>query len=591
MLDPFKKILDKIEPLAPVEGPDKVMSLPEAINRFTKPGMTLHLCTTHNRPGAVAIELVRAYKGTDPGLTLSCLGFTSTGILPVHVGIAKKLIASFCGDSYPTPGPNPIIHRAWLAGTLEIENWSITTLPMRLLAGAMGLPYIPTRSLVGSSMAKDNDACVEMESPDDGRFALLKPHRPDVAFIHAPAADRAGNVLITPPTSEDALGAFASKNGVIVSADRIVSTEFVRRYSHLCRIPANYTLAVCEAPLGAHPGGVSNQGLPEFESYADDYDFILDFRETSKSEQALDAWVKEWIDDCPTWDAYLEKLGRDRIWALKGKAKPDSWKSELISMASEMPIEPDPTPVEAMVIEAASRICDRIKKMEFNTILAGVGASNLAAWLAYYQLKEQGVPAELMAEFGFYGYAPRPADPFIFNYRNMPTSKMLTGIPTIMGIFMGGSAAKCMGSVGAGQIDKTGAINSTMIPGVAYLTGSGGGNDVCSNAAEVVVTAVQTKSRFVDELAYITSPGHRVKTVVSDLGVFEKTDGQDQLILTAYFKNQNQDSPEDAITKVKDKCGWDLEVDPNPKPIGPPNPDDLKLIRLLDPRRQFLAKK
>jgi len=589
MFGPFTDSVSILDPLPVHEGPSKVTTLPEAIENFVRPGMTLHLCTSHNRPGAAVIELVRAFSGRDPGFTLSCIGFVSNGVVPVHTGIAKKLITTFCGDSYPTPGPNPVIDRAWKSGAVEIENWSILSFTLRLLAGAMGVPWLPTRSVAGSSMARDNGHAFREVVEGGERFGLVSALRPDLAFLHAPAADAAGNVLLTPPLGEDACGALAASGGVIVTVEKVVSTEFVRRYSHLAKVPSYMVRAVCPVPMGAHPGGVSNRGCPEVESYADDYDFVLDIRKASKSPESMDAWVKEWITDRPAWEDYLRGLGNHRIWALKGKAHADSWRSELIEMAPDMSAGPECSPVEMMVVAGARMIAERMKKAGLTTILAGVGASNLSAWLGYYTLKQQGIEADLMAEIGFYGYAPRPADPFIFNYRNMPSAKMLTGIPDIMGVFMGGSCNCCIGSVGAGQVDRRGNLNTTMVPGKAYLTGSGGGNDICSASSEVLVTALSGKNRFVDEVPYVTSPGDKVRTVVSELGVMEKLGGGKELILTRYFPSG--EGREADIGRIKNRCGWNLQVADDPSELDLPSLSELKLLRIFDPGRQFLGKR
>lgn len=590
MLDPFKKSLELLDPIPVEEGPDKVCSLPEAIGRLVRPGMNLHLCTTHNRPGAVLIELIRAFSGQSPDFTLSCIGFVANGVAPVHAGITNKIIGTFIGDSYPTPAPNPVITRAWKEGRIQIESWSILSFTLRLMAGAMGVPFLPTRSLVGSTMALDNhENFTEIEDESGERFGLVKALIPDLAFIHAAWADKSGNTILTPPYGEEAFGAWAAKDGVIVTVDRVVSSETIRQNSHLCKIPSYMVRAVCPTPFGAHPGGVSNRGLPEFEAYADDYDFIEDVRKASKTEETMSAWIKEWVDECPTWDDYLEKLGEGRIRALKEKAHPDSWKAELSGLSADIPEGPEFSPVEMMVVAAGRVLAGRMKDNGLTTILAGVGTSNLAAWLGYYQLKQEGVEAELMAEIGFYGYAPRPADPFIFNYRNMPASKMLTGIPTIMGVFMGGAANRCIGSIGAAQVDMHGNVNTTLIPDVTYLTGSGGGNDICSAASQVMVTAYSGKKRYVEKVDYVTSPGNRVRTVVSELGVLEK-DGSGELILTSFFPETGK-TMDEIIARIKDRCGWNLKVAPEPRPIDPPTLDELKLLRILDPKRQFLGKR
>jgi len=79
-----------------------------------------------------------------------------------------------------------------------------------------------------------------------------------------------------------------------------------------------------------------------------------------------------------------------------------------------------------------------VRARGYRTYLAGVGNSNLAAWLSAYEMKAAGVDVEVMAETGMVGYLPRPAEPFVFSFRNFPSCKMLTDILHVMGIFMGG---------------------------------------------------------------------------------------------------------------------------------------------------------
>jgi acyl CoA:acetate/3-ketoacid CoA transferase beta subunit len=239
-----------------------------------------------------------------------------------------------------------------------------------------------------------------------------------------------------------------------------------------------------------------------------------------------------------------------------------------------------------MVVAAARMLVEKVQARGYKTFLAGVGNSNLAAWLAAYQLKQAGADVELMAETGMVGYLPRPAEPFVFSFRNFPSCKMLTDILHVMGIFMGGRHNQCLGSLAAGQIDKHGNINSTIMPGVTYITGSGGANDITSSSREVVVCLEQSPRRFVDKVPYITAPGRTVRTVVSDLGVYEKVGEHGELQLTGLFG----DRPEaDAVRAAREACGWELQVAPALRRFEPPTADELALIRLFDPRRYFLG--
>lgn len=222
--------------------------------------------------------------------------------------------------------------------------------------------------------------------------------------------------------------------------------------------------------------------------------------------------------------------------------------------------------------------------------MCGGGLSNLAGWMAHYFLKKEKSNVDLMAEVGIFGYDPRPTDPAIFNHRNFPTCKMLTDTLDVLGVFCGGKQNRCIGSLGAAEVDKHGNINTTMIPNKYYIGGSGGANDIASCAREVLVTALQSSERFLDKVTYVTSPGKNVKTLVSNLGIFEKTDESNEFKLSAYFEKSEHFSEEDIIRSIKDNCGWDLKVLPNVKKIGKPTTDELMVLRLFDPDRHFLGK-
>ena len=122
---------------------------------------------------------------------------------------------------------------------------------------------------------------------------------------------------------------------------------------------------------------------------------------------------------------------------------------------------------------AAHKIRDKALQYGYKTILAGAGTAELAAWIAFYQLKGQGHDANLLLGSGFWGYAPRPGDPSVLNLSTMATCKMMTDVVDAYGVLVGSDNSKCLAVIGGGEIDKNGNINSTKIPGRLYLAGSG----------------------------------------------------------------------------------------------------------------------
>jgi acyl CoA:acetate/3-ketoacid CoA transferase alpha subunit/acyl CoA:acetate/3-ketoacid CoA transferase beta subunit len=570
---------------------DKRMSIAEAVRRFVRPGIKLHPVSLHTRPTALCHEICRQFAGKDPRFELVGSSLAGTYLELAALGLLRRAVVSFAGEGYPTPGPSPIIARATADG-LEIENWTMLTMSLRLLAGAMGVPFLPTRSISGSSIADENAGLGTFAEIDDPfepghRQGVVRAYRPDLAFMHVWAADPAGNAVCFPPHQENVYGAIGAREGVILSAHHVVDTDFVRRYSHLVRIPAELVVAVCEAPYGSHPYGNYAQGAPELEAHANDYPFMREHRRAQDSREAYERWLHEWVLDVPDHAAYLAKLGPERIRRLHKLAAPESWREELEEHAAALDAARPAGAVEEMIIQGAREAAHRIRAGRIRTVLSGVGQATLLAWLASHFLRDEGVEFAMMAETGMYGHDPRPADPFLINYRNMPTTTLLTDIFEILGMHGGGASNRCLATIGAGQLDRHGNINSTRGRDGGHLVGSGGANDIASSAQEVVVVAAQRRETFAPKLEYVTTPGTRVSCVISTMGRFEKRGGE--LVLTGWFESAAP-TREAAIARIRERCGWDLMVADELEALAPPTEEELALLRVYDPERFFLGK-
>ncbi len=567
------------------------MPLGQAVRKFVEPGMALHLGLACTPPLGVIYELVRQFRGKDPRFTLFSLGLTTAYTLLVHAGLLQRITTTFLGDSYPSPGPNPVYQKALRKGTLDIRHWSLLTMVQRLKAGAQGMSFLPTRSILGSSMEKDNrEDFLVMDDPfrKGERLGMVRAINADLSFYHALAADPQGNSLFVPPYAENLYGALGSRQGVIVTAEKIVSTDFLRTHAGFVRLPGYRVLAVCEVPFGGHPSGMVSHGVQEIEGYAIDNPFISTLKQACKEQETLDAWMEEWVLSCPDQSGYVRKLGLDRLKNLKDKARPDAWQDHYEFIRQKLKDDEPANAMERMVIGATREIIFRVKNNQYRTLLAGIGASNLAAWMATYLLRQEGFEMDVMAEIGFFGYLPRPADPFIFNLSNVPTCKMLTDVSEVLGILMGGETQRCLGILSSAQVDRWGNLNSTIIPPNLLITGSGGANDVASGASEVVVVVPQSPFRVVPEVSYITAPGQRVRTLVTTLGMFEKLDGDREFTLTGTLED-GKSSEEERVRAIKEQCQWELKIASQLKILGMPTLDELALLRLFDPHKFFLT--
>ncbi len=650
----------------------KVTPLADAIRRHVRPGQVIQAGNGWGFPTALLYEVVRQFWGRAPGFTLVVAGAGATNVVPfLRGGLLRRVVSSFAGDGYPHPGPNPVIQEARAARAtaaagagdaggagglaagvpgvgpdlVEFEDWSLLTFTLRLAAGAMGLPFLPTRSLIGSDLGRDAEAAglfAVVPNPLGGSstagspgqlIGLVKALRPDVSLTHAWAADPEGNALFTLPLAGNLYGALAAREGVILSTERIVDRAYIAAHSDLARLPAHRVLAVVEAPFGAHPTGLHHYGARDADAagtgYAEDREFILEVREACRHHETIDRWIRSWILDLPDHQAYLERLGPQRLKGLQDRLAEDAWPADLPPQwAGGAPPDTSLTAAERLIGMAAQVVADEVRRGGYSSVLAGVGAAHLASWLAREDLAAEGRLVDLMAEIGLLGHRPHPGDPFVFSLRNVPTALMTADILTILGMLVpagegagadpGGPAAdmespeaatgwpaagQCLGVIGAAQVDMDGNVNSSGAPAAGmWLVGSGGANDVASSAAAVVVVAAQSPTRFVPRVSYVTSPGSRVVAIVSQWGVFRRLDDKSgaaaveargsgpetpgrpgEFALAAYYDDPAGRGREASVRRVREKCGWNLRILPNPLPLPPPRPSLIRRLRLFDP--------
>jgi acyl CoA:acetate/3-ketoacid CoA transferase alpha subunit/acyl CoA:acetate/3-ketoacid CoA transferase beta subunit len=558
------------------------MSLDAAVAQHVHAGDTLHVVVGHSRWTAAAREVVRQWWDRQPEFTLMMLSLSSLGALFFRGDLVRRVITGYSGDTFPNFTPNPWFQRAYADGSVEVEHWSFLAFVQRLEAAARGLPAVVTRSIADSSM-EANDAFRRVDSPF-GELGLLAPMQPDVALLHAPVADAAGNVAIQPPLLEGVWGALAARRGAIVTVERVV--DDVRPWSHLVRIPAHHVLAVVEAPLGAHPGGLSTGALP-VDGYGEDYEFWVEARAASRRDD-YDDWIREWVLGIESQEQYVAHLGATRVAALRDKSAPDSWRTDEAEYVPDL--DGPANAWERAAVMAARHLAARAAALDADAVLAGAGVANLAAWLGVRLARDAGARTTLTAEIGMWDYEPVLADPFVLNHRNFPTTTMLADAATILGTCMGGSGTTTIGCLGGAQIDRFGNINSTSLleTGGPFLVGSGGGNDVASTATECIVVALLTPQRTPAECSYVTSPGRVVRALVTDLATFEKVDDNAgaELVLTAVPPSDGTIA--ERVARATAATGWDVQVAPVVRELPDIVRDDVLQLRRWDPRGWFL---
>jgi acyl CoA:acetate/3-ketoacid CoA transferase alpha subunit/acyl CoA:acetate/3-ketoacid CoA transferase beta subunit len=573
-------------PASPEPAPHagaKQLTLEEAVARHVRPGDSICISLGHSRWTAAAREVARRHWGTDAGFTLVMLSLSSLGTLFFRGGMVTKVVTAYSGDSFPTYTPNPVFQQAYRAGTVEVEHWSILTYVQRLEAAARGLPAVVTGSLVGSSMADNQDFAV-VDSPfgtgaggAPGTLGLVSPLAPDITLLHGAVADEQGNVVVSAPGLEGHWAGWAAKRGVIATVEKIVPS--LDGLGHRVNIPAHRVLAVVEAPFGAHPGGVYAPGLP-CRGYGEDVPFWTEARDATRSD--LDAWAQKWVLGPATHDEYLALLGDERLRHLESRSDPHSWRSD--QEAHPVDTTSPPTAAERAAVHAVRELRRVVAQTGADAVLAGAGVANLAAWVAVAQCRAEGSAVGLTAELGMLGYTPTPADPYIFNQRVFPHTSSLSDAQTVLGMVVGGPGTTVVGCLGAAQVDREGNLNSTDIPGGPFLVGSGGANDVASRAASCVVVVMAGTHRLVERAGYVTSPGRNVEVVATDLGVLRKRDG----VLRLEAVPTGEEPVAERVKRFVAACGWDVSVARELEELDPPTPDEVLALRSYDPEGLFL---
>ena len=296
--------------------------------------------------------------------------------------------------------------------------------------------------------------------------------------------------------------------------------------------------------------------------------------------------MQHWVLGVADQDAYLVRLGPERVSALRAKAAPDSWRTDEAAYPPDL--DAPPNRWELAAVWGARHLTERILALDADAVLAGAGVANLTAWLGVAHARERGSDVSLTAEIGLWDYDPTPADPFVLNHRNFGRSTMLGDASMVLGTLVGGPGTTTIACLGGAQIDRLGNINSTVIPDGPFLVGSGGGNDVASVCAEAVVVALLAPQRTPPECGYVTSPGRAVRALITDLGTLEKLDPDGELVLTAV--PAGAEPLEDRIAAAA-ACGWDLAVAETVTELPPPTSDEVAALRTWDPRGWFLRER
>ena len=273
----------------------------DAVARHTRDGMSIAIgCALEPAiPFAFAHELIRQ-KRRD----LVLIGPISDVLFDqlIGAGCVARVEAAWVGNV--SAGLAHCYRRALEEGIprrIEVRDHSNFSIAQALLAGAIGAPYIPTKTLLGSDIPRANGTFKESVSPFDGSKELLIPAiTPDLAVIACQVADRDGSAELRGPWGVTREATLAARS-VIVLAE-IVNNEPLIRTPDRSIVPATKVVSVVHEPGACHPSPLQGR-------HHRDHDFFHEYHAATRTVEGFDAWISEWVTGVPDRAAYLRKLG------------------------------------------------------------------------------------------------------------------------------------------------------------------------------------------------------------------------------------------------------------------------------------------
>lgn len=293
---------------------EKVVSLEEAAS-FVHDGDSVGIggSTMSRTPMGLIWAIIRAKRKK---LSCSRCIISSDGDLLYGSGVSDHIITSWFSQGILW-GVSKVLRHHVESGKARFDEWSHLAMGMRFRAGAMGVPFLPIRSMLGSDVLKQRPEAKEMTCPfTDEKLLLVPALNPDVALIHVQRCDPYGNAQMDGLQFMDIDLAMAA-NRVILTTERIVSNDQIRRSPDQTKIPFFAVDAVVELPFGCAPHecyGVYEPMMKHMEYYVE----LVNKDPVKGMQEYLDRYVY----GPKSWNDFLNLIGIEEVLvaARAGKA-------------------------------------------------------------------------------------------------------------------------------------------------------------------------------------------------------------------------------------------------------------------------------
>ena len=278
------------------------MSMAQAIESFVPDGSTVAMGTALEAliPFAAGHEIIRRRRRN-----LNLVGPISDALFDqlIGAGCVDRITAAWLGNV--SEGLGHCYRRAAEQGiprSIVIHDHTNFSIALALWAAAWNVPYIPTRTLLGSDILNTNPNLAK-----DGDLVRVHAVRPDVAIVHVQRCDIDGHAHPWGPHGITEEAALAS-GGVIVTCEEIVDSDSLFRHPNRILFPETKVVAVVHEPGGAHPAPVQN-------FFGRDHAFFRDYATESRTREGFEAWLQRWVLDVPDRAAYLSRIDLEALRA------------------------------------------------------------------------------------------------------------------------------------------------------------------------------------------------------------------------------------------------------------------------------------
>ncbi|CCK78294.1 CoA transferase subunit A [Desulfobacula toluolica] len=302
---------------------NKITNLKDAVTKHVTPGCHLSIggFTINRNPMAAVYEIIRQnirdihlYAHSNGQGMDELVGAGCVSCLEIAYGGTGKFMSTCIR-----------FKKAAQEKTIKIEDYSNYQMTLRFLAGSMGIPFLPTRSSLGTDIINKwgfskefrqdnqkipNQKLVELENPFDNwcdteRMVLVPAINPDVTIIHVQQADYRGNCKIDGLTFADIEQAKAAKV-LIITCEDLLDDDYLKNNPDRNQIPFIHADAVIHIPFGAYPTAC-------FGHYDYDPVYLKNYTRVAKNDDLYKGYIEETIFKNGTHMDLLDSVGRERL--------------------------------------------------------------------------------------------------------------------------------------------------------------------------------------------------------------------------------------------------------------------------------------